>query len=266
MKFHITGANNTQLQGATISISSILPSFPFGCGLNYHILDSQQYRKWFTARFPVTAFTNAMKWYSNEQEQGHENYTVSDGMVKFSKQHNISIRGHNIFWEDPKYQPKWVPQLSTKELKAAADRRIKSVVTRYAGDIIHWDCMNENLHFKFYEDKLGENTSAMYFSVAHSLDPKPIIFINEYNTIEWSDDEMVWPVKYINKIRQIQAFPGNERLPIGIGLQGHFGSGQPNLAYMRATIDIFATTGLPIWLTEVSAGNDSNLLRQVIYV
>lgn len=99
--------------------------------MNYHILESKAYQEWFRSRFPVTTFTNEMKWYSTEKQQGQENYTIADAMVKFTKEHNISIRGHNIFWDNPIYQPRWVKNLTGDELRVAAERRINSVVSRY---------------------------------------------------------------------------------------------------------------------------------------
>ncbi|OWM64783.1 hypothetical protein CDL15_Pgr028500 [Punica granatum] len=264
VRFRIAHGNRTGLEGAKVSIKQVRAGFPFGCGMNYHILESEGYREWFASRFPVTTFTNEMKWYSTEKQEGHENYTIPDAMVKFAKEHNISIRGHNIFWDNPKYQPEWVKNLTGDKLRVAAEQRINSVVSRYAGDLIHWDCVNENLHFRFYEDNLGENATAMYFGKTHSLDPKPIIFMNEYNTIEYSDDKAAGPVNFKKKIEEILSFPGNnEGLEAGIGVQGHFGSGQPNLAYMRASLDILATTGLPIWLTEVSVARDPNQTENV---
>lgn len=118
--------------------------------------------------------------------------------------------------------------------------------------------MNENLHYRFFEEKLGENASAQYYSVAHKLDPEAMVFMNEYNTIEWNGDKAASPVNYRKKLEQILAYPGNEGMKVGIGLQGHFVAGEPNLAYMRSVLDLFATTGLPIWLTEVSVDNDPN--------
>ncbi|KAK4788540.1 hypothetical protein SAY86_019859 [Trapa natans] len=230
--------------------------------MNQHILESQAYQKWFTSRFPVTTFTNQMKWYSTEKQQGLENYTIADAMVKFAKEHSISIRGHNIFWDDPKYQPDWVKTLSVDELKAATEHRINSIVTRYAGDLIHWDCVNENLHFRFFEDRLGENVTGEFFSETHRLDPEPVIFMNEFNTLEFAGDEVVGPVNFKKKIEEILSFPGNDRLMGGIGLQGHFGIGHPNLVFMRAGLDILATAGLPIWLTEVSVGRDTDQNQQ----
>ncbi|XP_042979311.1 endo-1,4-beta-xylanase 5-like isoform X1 [Carya illinoinensis] len=257
VRFQVTDANNTAMRGAIVSIKQEQSDFPFGCGMNHYILTSTDYQNWFASRFKVTTFTNEMKWYSTEKRQGHENYTVSDAMVKFAKRNGISIRGHNIFWDDPKYQPEWVNSISPEDLRKAAQKRLKSVVSRYRGQLIAWDVVNENLHFSFFEDKLGDqNASAEYFSEAYQLDPTPIMFMNEYNTIEYCRDEKSSVANYLKKLQEILQYPGNEGISAGIGLQGRFGSGQPNLAYMRSSLDILGSTGLPIWLTEVDVGKD----------
>jgi GH35 family endo-1,4-beta-xylanase len=117
MRFQITNANKTAMQGAIVSIKQMKSDFPFGCGMNYNILKYTDYQNWFASRFKFTTFTNEMKWYSTEKIQGQENYTVSDAMLKFAKQHGISVRGHNIFWDNPKYQPDWVKPLSLRIYK-----------------------------------------------------------------------------------------------------------------------------------------------------
>jgi GH35 family endo-1,4-beta-xylanase len=179
-------------------------------------------------------------------------------MVKFAQQNGISIRGHNILWDDPKYQPEWVKNLTSDELRKAAAKRVDSVVSRYAGQLIAWDVMNENLHFSFFEDKLGKNASSRYFKRAYELDPKTTMFLNEFNTIEYSNDEDVDPISYMKKLSVILSNPGNQGILAGIGLEGHFGVGQPNLAYMRSVLDILSSTGLPIWLTEVDVVKEPN--------
>ncbi|KAL4357975.1 hypothetical protein AHAS_Ahas09G0240400 [Arachis hypogaea] len=158
-----------------------------------------------------------MKWYSTEEIQGQENYTIADAMMDFTKENDISVRGHNIFWDNENMQPKWVKSLSSDELREAIETRINSV-----------------------------------------LDPKPLLFMNEYNTIEYSGDRASCPANYIAKMAKIRSFPGNEGISAAIGLQGHFTAGQPNLTYMRAALDAFDTTSLPIWLTEVSVDSDPN--------
>lgn len=267
VRFEARNANGTAIEGARFSIKQTKSDFPFGCCMNYHIINSTDYQNWFTLRFKYTTFTNEMKWYTTEKIQGQENYTVADAMVRFAQQNGICIRGHNIFWDNPVYQPHWVKNLTLEELQNAADQRIKSVVSRYAGQLIAWDVMNENLHFSFFEDKLGKNASAEYYARAYQLDPDTTMFLNEYNTIEYSSDEKANPFNYKTKLDEILSYPGNQGISAGIGLQGHFGSGQPNLAYMRSCLDILGSTGLPIWLTEVDVGKDPNqaeYLEQVL--
>ncbi|KAL4275881.1 hypothetical protein AHAS_Ahas20G0151500 [Arachis hypogaea] len=79
------------------------------------------------------------------------------------------------------------------------------------------------------------------------VDPKSLLFMNEYNTIEYSGDTAANPVNYIAKMAQIQSFPRYEGISATIGpLQGHFTAGPPNLTYMRAALDAFDTVSLPI--------------------
>jgi GH35 family endo-1,4-beta-xylanase len=199
-----------------------------------------------------------MKWYSTEKIQGHENYTIPDAMLKFAKENGISVRGHNILWDNIRQQPHWVLSLSPDELREAAAKRMNSVVSRYKGQLIAWDVVNENLHFNFFENKLGENASGVYYSAAYHLDPNTKMFMNEYNTIEYNNDKVASPANYMKKLKQIQQFPGTDGISLAIGLQCHFGNGKPNTAYMRSGLDLLATTGLPIWLTETSVDPQPN--------
>ncbi|XP_045786636.1 endo-1,4-beta-xylanase 5-like [Trifolium pratense] len=258
VRFQVTHPNKTALEGATVVIKQTKADFPFGCAMNHYILTNTDYQRWFVSRFKYTTFTNEMKWYSTEKIQGQENYTIPDAMLKFAKENGISVRGHNILWDSINRQPRWDLSLSPDELREAATKRMNSVVSRYKGQLIAWDVVNENLHFNFFEDKLGENASAVYYSAAYHLDPNTNMFLNEYNTIEYSHDKDASPGNYIRKIKQIQQFPGTDGIPLAIGLQCHFGSGKPNIAYMRSGLDLLAATGLPIWLTETSMDPQQN--------
>ncbi|KAL9237870.1 hypothetical protein vseg_012367 [Gypsophila vaccaria] len=257
VKFHVTDASNAVLDGAKISLKQIKPAFPLGCEMNANILNHTSYQNWFASRFTVTAFGNEMKWYSTEKIQGVENYTVPDAMLQFCEQNNISVRGHNVVWDDPRYQPDWINNHTTRQdLRDASFKRTESVVSRYKGKLIAWDVVNENLHFRFYEDKLGdENASAEFYAKTYEIDQKPLMFMNEYNTVEYSTDYASIPAKYARKMKSIVSYyrqmHGNKTLPMAVGLQSRFMSGQPNLVYMRAGMDYLASMGFPLWLTEV---------------
>ncbi|KAG8650629.1 hypothetical protein MANES_07G058900v8 [Manihot esculenta] len=255
------------LSNATIIVEQKRASFPFGCAINKNILSNNAYQNWFNSRFTVTVFEDEMKWYSTEPSQGKVDYSVPDAMLQFAKKNNIQVRGHNVFWEDPKFQPWWVKSLSPTDLSKAATNRINSIMSRYKGQVIGWDVVNENLHHDFFESKLGNTASAVFYNLAQKIDGGSTLFLNEYNTIEDGRDGKSTPAKYLQKLRDIKAFPGNQNLKLGIGLESHFSRSAPNLAYIRASIDTLGATNLPIWLTELdvqSNPNQANYLEQIL--
>lgn len=251
--------NGKTLGGAKVIINQVKQHFPFGCSMTKNIVNNQQYQSWFSSRFRVTTFRNEMKWYDNEPSQGQENYANPDYMVNFAQTHGISIRGHNVFWEDPHYQPSWVYGLNSDQLWYATNKRINSVMSRYRGKVISWDVVNENLHFRFFDDKLGNGFSGIEYAKARQIDGGVPLFMNEYNTVEDGRDPASLPQNYINKLRQIQG--SIQGAPIGIGLQSHFSQYQPNIVYMRSALDTLGATRMPIWLTEVDVKPNPNQVQ-----
>ncbi|KAK4476974.1 hypothetical protein RD792_016173, partial [Penstemon davidsonii] len=262
VKFQAVDQHNKPIANATVTITQTNSRFPFGSAINANILRNTAYQKWFTSRFKYTVFENELKWYATEINRGVENYAVSDALVQFARSHGIAIRGHNVLWDNPIDQPQWVRGLSPNDLRAAASKRINSVMRRYKGQFFHWDVVNENLHFSFFESKLGGYASTDFYKTANYLDPRPTPFLNEYNTIEVTDGAAS-PNKYLQKISQLRA--QGYKGPLGIGLQGHFGN--VNLPFTRAALDTLASARLPTWVTELdvhSGPNQANYLDQVI--
>lgn len=199
-----------------------------------------------------------------EATNGAENYTLPDAMLKFCKSNNITVRGHNIMWDDPKYLTEWLKPLQGDELKAEAVKRVNSVVTRYKGQFIHWDVINENMHYRHFS-----NITALYgveiFKLAHQLDPSPIPFLNEYSVIENCNIHgKAQPWQYLEKINE--TWRGGYSGPLGIGLEGHFNYYAPSLPYIRASLDMFASTGLPVWITEFDVNSTRTDQNQVILI
>uniref|UniRef100_A0A1D1YQM1 Endo-1,4-beta-xylanase C n=2 Tax=Anthurium amnicola TaxID=1678845 RepID=A0A1D1YQM1_9ARAE len=258
--FTVVDDQGNRRPGAAVTIKQMRSRFPLGSAIPQQILTSRAYQSWFTSRFTVTTFENEMKWYSTEKSQGQVDYSVPDAMLAFAKKHGITVRGHNIFWEDPQYLQPWVRSLSANQLQAAVLKRINSVMSRYRGQVIGWDVVNENLHFAFFESNLGRSASAVLYQKAQQLDSSTPLFLNDYNTIEDASDSQSTPSKYLQKLREMR----NGRA-MAIGLEGHFHT--PNIPYMRSSLDVLARANLPIWLTEVDvspSANQAHYLEQVL--
>ncbi|XP_042432155.1 endo-1,4-beta-xylanase 5-like [Zingiber officinale] len=250
------------IAGANVSIQQSSKDFPFGSAIAGTILGNKQYQRWFAERFNVAVFENELKWYATEPQPGKLNYALADDMLKFVRSNKIMARGHNIFWENPTCAPEWVQNLTGGDLRAAVKSRIRSLLSRYRGQFIHWDVNNEMLHFDFYEQRLGENASTEFFRTAQQADPLATLFMNEFNVVETCSDEQSTVDTYISRLKQLRN--GGAPMLEGIGLQGHFG--RPNIPLMRAVLDKLASLGLPIWLTEVDIAQNLGEHRQGVFL
>ncbi|XP_062209158.1 endo-1,4-beta-xylanase 5-like [Phragmites australis] len=250
VRLQATDSSGNPLEGAAVSMDTVRNGFPLGAAMSRYILTNSAYQTWFASRFAVTTFENEMKWYSTEPVPGREDYSVPDAMLAFAKSNGIAVRGHNVFWDQPSQQPGWVQSLPYPQLLAAASRRIRSVVSRYAGQVIGWDVVNENLHFNFYEGRFGWDASTAFYAAARLLDAgSALMFMNEFNTLEQPGDMAALPGRYLQRLRQIIASYPENGAGMAIGLEGHFTT--PNIPYMRAALDTLAQAGIPVWLTEV---------------
>ncbi|KAK2994247.1 hypothetical protein RJ640_029176 [Escallonia rubra] len=258
---HVSDRQGGRLQGAAVMVEQVSRDFPFGSAIAKTILGNLPYQNWFVKRFNAAVFENELKWSATEPKPGQINYIFADQMLEFVRANQISARGHNIFWEDPKYTPAWVQNLTGSTLQSAVNSRIKSLMSRYKEEFIHWDVSNEMLHFDFYEQRLGPNATLHFYEMAHQFDPLATLFMNEFNVVETCSDDNTTVDAYISRMRELKQ--GGVSMD-GIGLEGHFSV--PNLPLMRAILDKLATLGLPIWLTEVDISNKLNEETQAIYL
>ncbi|KAF8718019.1 hypothetical protein HU200_025486 [Digitaria exilis] len=245
------------LPDAELSVEWVAKGFPLGNAMTKEILDIPEYEEWFTRRFKWATMENEMKWYSTEYHEGDEGYEAADRMLALAQRHNISVRGHSVFWDDQSHQMGWVSKLGEVELRAAVAKHLESVVSRYAGKVIHWDVVNENLHFSFFEDKLGKDASAEIFKEVAKLDSKPILFMNEFNTIEQAGDLAPVPTNYSDAPACLK----DGFYYLVLLAPSHFD--KPNIPYMRGSLDTLAAAKVPIWLTEVDVAKGP---KQVEYL
>ncbi|KAL9686074.1 hypothetical protein QQ045_023529 [Rhodiola kirilowii] len=226
--------------------------------LSYLIFVEQD---WFTKRFNAAVFENELKWYATETVRGVVNYTIADQMMRFVRKNKIVTRGHNIFWDDPRYTPGWVLNLTGPELHSAVTSRMRSLMKKYKNEFIHWDVDNELLHFHLYEERLGPNATLKFFEAARDADPLATLFMNDFNVVETCSDANSTVDAYIAKLKEFKKYG----VPMaGIGLEGHYSV--PNLPLTKAIIDKIATLDLPIWLTEVDISHKIDNKSQATYL
>jgi GH35 family endo-1,4-beta-xylanase len=265
----LVGSAGQPLPSESVVVRQVRPEFAFGAAITHRLLDNPQYQEFVRARFNWAVFGNESKWYANEREEGVETYAHADALLEWCEENGLSVRGHTVFWEPERWQPKWVKDLEGEELRAAVQRRLESAVTHFRGRFRHWDVNNEMLHGSFFRDRLGEKIWPWMFMRTHELDPDARLFVNEFNILSTDQNfDQVETAAYVDQIRWLI----EKGAPVhGVGIQGHIWhddiAARPEALTER--LDSVATLGLPIWITEFDSADpdeDVNADRlEVVY-
>lgn len=273
LTLRVVDAAGRPIPGAKVEYALQQHAFLFGTAIAHGPFADggargKAYRQFILEHFNGLVCENEMKWYATEGARGTETYATADALLAFAQQHGLRMRGHCLVWEKTKYTQEWLQALERPALQAAVDRRLQSVVSRYAGKLVCWDGNNEMLDGSFYEERLGADGRAWIYREAARVDPKTPLFVNEYGILGNAEKTG----RYLELIRKLQS----QGAPIaGVGIQSHDSdrftshpaaadpNGQRPQAILNdpltpeaflGTLDLLhRETKLPIHLTEVSA-------------
>jgi endo-1,4-beta-xylanase len=206
---------------------------------------------------------NAGKWGSVEGTKDKMNWSTLDTMYKYAKDHGIPFKQHNFVWGSQ--QPGWFGGLSQTDQRAQVEEWIRLYCERFPDtDLI--DVVNEPPPHTTpsYTAALGGAGSSGYdwiaqvFKWAHQYCPKSILILNDYNNIEYANDNN-HTIDIVTKIKAAGA-------PINaVGAQAH-GCANLSASTVQMYIDKITTqTGLPVYITEYDLNiADDNKQRDVM--
>jgi endo-1,4-beta-xylanase len=198
---------------------------------------------------------NQMKFAEIHPEEGRYTFEQADRIADFAKKHGMRLRGHTLVWHNQ--TPDWVfdggdgRPASRDMLLARMKSHIGTVVGRYRGTVYGWDVVNEavndgegeRLRRSRWLEIIGEDYIRKAFEYAHEADPDAVLFYNDYNETN--------PVKRKHIYGLVKDLL-DEGAPIhGIGLQGHWSIYGPPIEEIRDAIELYASLGLQLQITEL---------------
>lgn len=216
----------------------------------------------FTKYWNQVTAENAGKWESVEGSRGSYNWTQLDNIYNFAISNDLLYRHHTLVWGQQ--EPGWISGLDESAQLQAVTDWIKAVGERYP-DADYVDVVNEPLHAPpSYKEALGGDGETGWdwviraFELAREyLSPDTELHLNEYNVINGSTAAN----NYLEVINIL-----NERgLIDGIGVQGHsFEVAGVSANRLRSNLDILASSGLPVYITEfdINREDDDEQLEQ----
>jgi endo-1,4-beta-xylanase len=207
-----------------------------------------QVRSDFITHWDQVTPENAGKWGSVEGTRDRMNWSGLDAIHTYAVQHNIPFKQHNFVWGSQ--QPSWIGGLSQADQRTQVEEWIRLFCERYP-DTQLIDVVNEPPPHTTpaYTAALGGAGASGYdwivqvFKWAHQYCPSSILILNDYNNIEYANDNN-HTIDIVTRIKTAGA-------PItGVGAQAHACASLSASAIQKNIDNITAKTGLPVYISE----------------
>ena len=215
----------------------------------------------FSAYWNEVTPENAGKWGSVEAVRGHMDWHALDKAYRFAKSQGFPFQMHVLVWG--KQQPAWINRLPPAGQLRELKHWFAAVAQRYP-DLDFVQVVNEPLqHPPDYAAALGGNGATGWewvlesYRLARHYFPHAKLLINDYGVIDTPQNTR----RYLGIINLLQ----RQHLLDGIGVQTHaFSTAGVPATTLRANLHTLATTGLPIYVTEmdVDGSTDAAQLKE----
>jgi len=191
---------------------------------------------------------NEGKWGSVERTRDQMNWGPLDAAYQYAKQQSIPFKQHTFVWGSQ--QPTWITGLSLAEQRAEVEEWIRLYCERYP-DTQLIDVVNEPPPHTSptYIAALGGAGTSGYdwivqsFKWARQYCPDSILILNDYNTIEYANDND----HFIDIVKRIKAAGA----PIdAVGVQAHAAYKLPTATVKMLLDKIASETALPVYVSE----------------
>ncbi|AOX04366.1 hypothetical protein BJP34_17445 [Moorena producens PAL-8-15-08-1] len=213
--------------------------------------EDDTYQEVLAREFNLVTPENAMKFGRLHPKRDRYDFTNPSTIVNFAQANQMQVYGHTLVWHNS--LPDWLKkkEWSRQELIDILREHIYTVVSRFRGQILVWDVVNEaiendgSLRKTIWLKGIGPEYIEMAFRWAHQADPQAKLFYNDYKGEELG--------KKSNAIYALVKDLQQRGVPIhGVGFQMHTSIKRPfNPKKVAANIKRLGELGLEVRITEM---------------
>ncbi|TFW15679.1 endo-1,4-beta-xylanase [Duganella callida] len=249
-----------------------------GNAISHGALRDSGYKDLMVRECDMLVAENEGKWQALEPRQGQYNFGPADELYAWAKSQGMTVRGHNLIWQDAKWLPKWVNEydFGTRPVQAAEQllrKHVATVCAHFGSAIYSYDVVNEAvdpktaaLRSNVFAEKLGALEQIdLAFRLAHEHAPQAQLVYNDYmRPDEGSAKHREGVLKLLHDLK-------SRGTPVhALGLQSHIGSwdelssdkGLKHQQDWRRFLDEVTGMGLDLLVTEFDV-NDRKLPADV---
>lgn len=255
----IVDASGNPIEGATVSASQRDHAFDFGTAISFWRLledspDNLQYRAVLRELFNAGSNENALKappWQGDWGTSRFGRQVALDGLA-WMRRNGLRARGHVMVWPGWDHLPASIKALQgTVGQDLIPDRvlaHVRDIASATSGWVREWDVVNEPVSNHDLMDLFGEEVMDNWFGAAsEELQPGTILYLNDYGLLSAGGRNTSKISAIYNMLLGLIA----RGVPVGgLGLQGHFGGELTPPARLVEILDLFASLGLRLRVTE----------------
>jgi endo-1,4-beta-xylanase len=217
---------------------------------------------------------NEMKWQALRPSPADYNFAPFDEMVAFAETNGMAMRGHNLMWHRPEWQPTWLETYDFGAKRATEAARlltthIKAVTDRYRGKINSYDVVNETV---LHDSSLAQTAISraiggtetlvdLAFHTAREQLPDAELVYNDYMSWEPGNE------KHRAGVLKLLAGFRKRNVPVdALGIQSHIridtydpatGTGPKQEREWRKFIDEVVDMGYRLLITEFDVNDQA---------
>jgi GH35 family endo-1,4-beta-xylanase len=247
----VRDAHGNALPNTEVSLSQFRHHFGFGAAVQpRHLFGTaepqreQFYREVVSHNFHRVTIANGLKWKHYEEQK-----PLVETCLEWCVQQQLPVRGHCLVWPRFRRIPGNLGYLKDDRtaLRKAIEEHVAEFAAMYDEPLIEWDVLNEPFTEHEFMDLLGDDVVHDWFRIAGEANPRLTRYINDYGVLTRSTEQhQQFYFDYIQSLLDASVAVQ------GIGFQGHipkrFEPTPPS--ELLATMDRFATLGLPLQVTE----------------
>jgi endo-1,4-beta-xylanase len=204
---------------------------------------------------------NEMKWQALRPSPTRFDFKGADAIMDYATRKGLALRGHNLLWNRPQWQPAWIKDYDfcakpASEAASLLSTHINTVCARYQGRIMSYDVVNETVLPEtgaLAETDLSKamgGTEALVdlaFHTARAAAPHAQLVYNDYMSWEpGNETHRTGVLKFLEGLRQ-------RGTPVdALGVQSHLiaQDARPQERAWRSFIDAVTGMGYSLLITE----------------
>jgi GH35 family endo-1,4-beta-xylanase len=257
LRIRVVDAQGDPVPNVVVHVQMRRHAYAFGSAVAAKFLlqpgpDGDKYREHVQRLFNRVVIENDLKWPAWDADR-----TPALDALRWLKEHDIPVRGHNLVWPSWKYTPKW---LKTKHgddrdaLRKIIADHVTEEATATRGLVVEWDVVNEPFTERDILNVLGDDVMADWFKLARAADPDAKLYLNDFPSLGGGKHLDHFEAT-ISRLRALGA-------PLdGIGVQCHYGADLVEPVQLLASLDRLSRFGLPIQATEFDIESSDETLQ-----